>query len=135
MNTVPAVQNAYIPGMCNINHEEIKKRRNLGYIGASVFLAGLVVLLELVSDRWVRIILLLPALLGVSGFLQARNKFCVGYAGAGMQNASEGSAEASKIADDAALAADKKKSSKMNRQTFAISLVVTALALLIPVMR
>ncbi len=132
MTTTSTTQTAYIPGMCNINHNEIKKRRNLGYIGGGIFLVGLIILLAFVSDRWVRVILFLPALLGVSGFLQARNKFCVGYAGAGMQNASEGSSEASKIADEAALTADKQKSSQMNRQTFAISLALTVLTLLTP---
>jgi hypothetical protein len=126
---------AYIPGMCNINRTEINKRQKLGYIGLTVFILGLIMLTLLTDVRWVRIILILPAILSVSGFLQARNKFCVGYAGAGMQNAGEGSAEASKITNAAALAADKHKSSKMNRQTLLIAVVVTALTLLIPVIR
>jgi hypothetical protein len=132
MSIPQSTQNSYIPGMCNINHDEINQRRKLGYIGLIIFIFGLIALTVLTRDRWVRMLLLLPAILSVSGFLQARNKFCVGYAGSGLQNADEGSKKASKIIETDALAADKRKSSKMNRQTFAIALTATAITLLIP---
>jgi len=47
------------------------------------------------------------------GFLQAKNKFCVGYAAAGLQNADEGSNDATKVLDTSAHTKDKQRTRKM----------------------
>jgi hypothetical protein len=133
MNTPATPEtDAYIPGVCNINTAEIANRRKIGYTGTAIFVVLLIAMLSLGLNRFIRIALVLPAILAASGFLQARNHFCVGYAGAGQQNASEGSATASDIADIEAKAIDKQRARKMNLQTIGIGLVITAIVLLLP---
>ena len=123
---------AYVPGVCNINRKEIANRRMIGYVGLAASLILLVALIALSLSRYYRLIIFVPAVISASGFLQAKNRFCVGYAGAGQHNAEEGSDAAVKITDESALAKDKKKSSRINRQSFAIAVAVTVVALLIP---
>jgi len=120
----------YIPGMCNINPQEIAKRRNIGYMGlvASALLLALFIGFD--APWWLRLIIFVPAFTGATGFLQAKNKFCVGFASANMQHADDG--EASKITDTKSLLLDKLKARKINMQSFAIALVVTVVTILIP---
>jgi hypothetical protein len=125
-------ESAYIPGVCNINRAETAQRRMIGNIGLAIFVIFLIGFLLLDVNRIVRIVLFLPAVLAASGYLQARNHFCVGYASAGKQNASQGSAVASDITEDSAKASDKKKARRMNLQSAAIALLATAVALLLP---
>jgi len=123
---------AYIPGVCNINHDEIAYRRKAGRLGLAIFIVvfGFLALTDL--SRYYRIILFLPALLAAFGYLQARNKFCVGYAAAGQQNAAEGSKKAVSINDKAALVADKRKARQINVQAFAVAMVVNVIAVILP---
>jgi hypothetical protein len=125
-------ESAYIPGVCKINRAETAQRRMIGNIGLAIFVIFLIGFLLLDVNRIVRIVLFLPAVLAASGYLQARNHFCVGYASAGKQNASQGSAVASDITEDSAKASDKKKARRMNLQSAAIALLATAVALLLP---
>ncbi|MDB5184841.1 MAG: hypothetical protein JWN38_649 [Candidatus Saccharibacteria bacterium] len=131
--TPATATDAYIPGVCNINREEIAKRRLIGHIGLAAFIIILALLLITGVDRYLRIILFIPAMLSISGYLQARNHFCVGYGGSGKQNAGEGSATASTVEDADALAKDKQRTRKMNLQTLASAIVVTLITLLLPV--
>jgi hypothetical protein len=125
-------EQAYVPGVCNINREEIAKRRKIGQIGLTFFIIFLVVMLFVPISRYLRILLFIPAFVAATGFLQARNKFCVGYAGAGMENASDGSQEAKTIADDDAKLKDKQKAMRMNIQCGLIALVVTVIVVVLP---
>ncbi|MDB5183539.1 MAG: hypothetical protein JWO07_220, partial [Candidatus Saccharibacteria bacterium] len=63
-------------------------------------------------------------------YLQAHNKFCVGFAAAKQQNADDG--EIVDITDKQALALDKKKTQKMNLQATVIAALVTAIVCVIP---
>jgi hypothetical protein len=123
---------SYVPGVCNINYEEIAQRRKAGHLGLGIFVVVFVALLFMNISRYYRIILFLPALLGAIGYLQARNHFCVGYAGSGLQNAEEGSDKATAIIEKEALAADKKKARQMNLQAIGIAFLITVIAVIIP---
>jgi predicted nucleic acid-binding Zn ribbon protein len=126
------VKASYIPGVCNINYEEIAQRRKAGHLGLAIFVVVFIVLLFVNVSHLYRVVLFLPALLGAIGYLQARNHFCVGYAGAGLENATEGSKKASAIADKEALAKDKKKARSINAQAVLIAAIITVIAVLIP---
>ncbi len=130
-NLIPA-EPAYVPGVCNINHVEIGRRRTVGYIGAVLFAVVLVGLLALSASNWFRLVLFFPAFMSASGFLQAQQKFCVGYGAAGKQNATEGSASAEAITDKTALSLDKRKTHNINLQSAMIALALTLLTLLLP---
>jgi hypothetical protein len=120
----------YVPGVCNINTEEIARRRKIGHVGAAALMILFIVLFATSLSRYVRIILLIPAFLSATGYLQARNKFCVGYASAGQQNATEGSKVASSIKDKSAIATDKKKARVMNIQALLIAVVIVIVAII-----
>ena len=117
---------AYIPGVCNINRQEIAYRRKWRNIGVIVTVL-LAVALVLVSDnRWLRVVVFLPSLVAAINYLQTKNHFCVSYAAAGLQNATEGSKEAVKVADESRKL-DQAKARKMNTQAAVAALLVTAL--------
>jgi hypothetical protein len=120
----------YVPGMCNINPMEIRRRRMSGHIGliTTVFLVIIFVLAH--TEWYFRIIIILPVFLSAIGYLQARNKFCVGLASAGQQHADNG--KAVKITDKKSLDLDKLKTRTMNIQAFVIAIVVTVIVALIP---
>jgi len=118
--------------MCNINKAEVAYRKKAMWLGIGVSVVLLLVLVALSAPVLTRLLLFVPIYVAAIGYLQVKNKFCVAYGSSGKQNASEGSDVATTIEDDAALAADKKKTRTMNLQAFGISLVVLALALLIP---
>ena len=126
--TDDAITEGYIPGVCNINRAEIAYRRKWAYIGAVSFLAIAAILIALGISRWSRITLFIPAFISVINFLQTKNKFCVTYAAAGQQNATEGSAKAQSVTDKKAQQKDKSKARTMNMQAAIIAIVITVLA-------
>lgn len=120
----------YIPGICNINHAEIKRRRQAGHIGLFLSVVLLIIIIAFHTPWTYRIVILLPVYVAAIGYLQAKNKFCVGYAGSGKQHADDGDVEA--IAETSALDADKLRARTMNLQAFIIAAIVTILVCLIP---
>jgi hypothetical protein len=123
---------AYVPGVCNINYKEIAYRRNVGHVGAAITVAVLAALMGLGLSSYLRLAIFLPALLAAAGYVQARQRFCVGYSAAGQHNAEEGSTTAVTVTDKDAIAKDKAKQSKMYRQMFVYATAVTVLALALP---
>lgn len=80
------VQDAYVPGVCNIGAAERRTRRQAGWIGLAVTAVVWVVLALLgVSPYW-RLFVFLPAMLGANGFLQAAMSFCVNFGMRGVEN-------------------------------------------------
>ena len=118
----------YIPGVCNINREEIAFRRKWRNIGVIVTVLLAAILFVLSANRWLRILIFLPAFVAAINYLQTKNRFCVSYAASGLQNASEGSTKADKVAADAHQL-DQAKARKMNMQAGVAALIVTAAAL------
>lgn len=80
------VQNQYIPGVCNIGDEEIKKRKQAGWMGlaATVVLWGIFIWLD-AAPVW-RLLLFFPAMMSVTGFLQAYMHFCAYFGFASLFN-------------------------------------------------
>jgi|SRR5580658_9092034 hypothetical protein len=122
----------YVPGVCNINRAEIAKRRTAGYIGTVIFLVVLAAAIYFSLPSIVKLLLFLPGYLGSIGFLQAREKFCVGFAAASKQNATEGSQEVHDIKDESSHKKDLSRAALMKRQASIIALVFTVIALALP---
>ena len=80
------IQNKYIPGVCNIGPEEIKKRKQSGWIGliATAVLWALFIWFDIPSI-W-RLTLFLPAMMSATGFLQAYMHFCAYFGFASLFN-------------------------------------------------
>ncbi len=85
----------YIAGRCNIGNEEIKRRKQAGYIGLGLtILCILVFQLFHISRSW-RLLVFFPATLSSIGIFQAYMKFCVAFGMKGIFNFGEfGKAEA-----------------------------------------
>jgi len=127
-----SVDTTYVPGVCNINRTEIAKRRRLGYVGVVSFTLLLALLITVPIPASGRLVLFLPAFLAASGFLQARNKFCVGFAVAGVQRASDAQSKITSVVDETARQSDKRKAYSLNFQAAGIGLIATCCALAVP---
>ena len=121
----------YIPGVCNINPVEIRRRRQAGHIGLVLSVVVIVGLIALHAPWYLRLVAFLPLFLSATGYLQARHKFCVGYASAGVQHADDDSA-ALKIDDASMRKADTLKARMINLQAFLIAAIITGLIALLP---
>lgn len=121
----------YVPGICNINTKEVAQRRKAGYFGLVLTVLLTAVIFALNLNRYVRLLLFVPLFVAAIGFLQAKNKFCVGYGAAGLQNAEEHSENATHVADAAAVAKDKKRTHTMYAQAILLSLLTTAVIAII----
>lgn len=122
-----SAQTAYVPGVCNINRDEIAYRRKWRNIGAVSTIVLTVTLFIVSSNRWIRLSIFLPAFIAAIGYLQAKNKFCVSYAASGLQNAAEDSTKADKVSKEAHKL-DQAKARKMNIQAALVALAITVLA-------
>lgn len=120
----------YIPGICNINPKEVKRRRTIGIIGLAIVVLAAAILILLSAPSPFKAIVFVPAFIMATGFIQARSKFCVGYASAGMQHVG---ADSLHIKDAEALKVDKKRAKKINIQALVVAIVVTAIIILLPI--
>ena len=117
----------YIPGVCNIGHTEVKKRRILGWIGlaATVALWGTFIILKPPAP-W-RLVLFVPAMLAALGFLQAAWRVCVMYGLSGEYKVGSGGKRGLvELADDRRQ--DRRTSLRIIGYSLLIALVVTAAA-------
>lgn len=102
-----------------------------GNIGIAITIILIALIFIFQTSWYLRIIVFIPAYIAAIGHLQARNKFCVGYASTGHQHADDNS-EVIAITDKSARALDKKKTRKMNLQAAAIAGIITAVVVVIP---
>jgi hypothetical protein len=87
--TVPTIQfesELYRPGICNIGPAEIARRRRSGLLALVATLGLVAVLLLFHLPAVTRLLVAVPLAGGVLGLLQARFRFCVGFAFAGLRN-------------------------------------------------
>ncbi|MBC7512462.1 hypothetical protein H7142_02265 [Candidatus Saccharibacteria bacterium] len=125
-------EQAYIPGMCNINTAEVAYRRKAMWFGIGFSVALLIGLLALNAPWWVRILVLfVPVYIGAIGYLQVKNRFCVSYGTKGQQNANEDSDDPSNVGAENA-SVDKKKARTMGIQALGITVAVLTAVSLIP---
>ncbi|MCP6719206.1 MAG: hypothetical protein KJI71_03175 [Patescibacteria group bacterium] len=82
-------KNEYIPGVCNIGPEEIKKRRQTGWIGLIATVALWMLFIWLDIPRIWRLALFFPAMMSAVGFLQAYMHFCAYFGFASLFNFTE----------------------------------------------
>jgi type II secretory pathway component PulK len=106
------VQPEYVPGVCNIGHEEIARRRRFGWVALIVALLLVAVLIRMHVNPWWRLLVFLPAAMSASGFLQAQFHFCLGFAYAGISNfGALGQSEA--VTDKASRTTDRKRGTRI----------------------
>lgn len=71
------MENKYIPGVCNMGREEIRRRKTGGWTGLILTLVVIMLLWMLDAPKAWRLLVFVPAVMGATGFIQAYNKFCV----------------------------------------------------------
>ena len=129
---VDAQVGEYQPGVCNIGPAEIRRRRQTGYLGVGAAIALGAFLLVLDAPAWIRLAVALPLAAGFSGLIQARLRFCAGFAMAGLRNMGE-LGEQVRVEDAEARAVDRRKAMRINAASIAGGLAVgIAFALLAP---
>lgn len=79
----------YIPGVCNIGPAEIRRRRLVGYAGFGLTFAMIAVFYFYPIPDVLRLLVIIPALTGAMGFLQAWFHFCAKFGMSGVFNVSD----------------------------------------------
>jgi hypothetical protein len=122
---------AYEPGVCNIGPAEIARRRRAGHAGliATVAILGTLILIDF--HPLARLVVIVPASVSASGYLQARLKFCAGYGQLGVFNLGP-LGERTAINDTDALARDRRRARQISLTSFAIGIAVGSAAVLLP---
>lgn len=118
----------YTPGVCNINESEVAYRKKAYYLGLSIGFPLLLVLIIFKSPTYMGVIMFLPIWIGAIGYLQAKYKFCVGYAASGVYSKSAEYAETEKIVEEAKRKLDAKRARKINTQALLIGVLGSALS-------
>ncbi len=120
----------YVPGTCNIGPEEIALRRRFGHASLAVTAALATALLRSSLHPAWRLTLALPAAGAASGYLQARQRFCANFGYRGVYNF-ETRGHEEQVADDQALAEDRRRALQLAAASAGIGLGVALAAMLV----
>jgi len=123
----------YVPGVCNIGPWEIRRRRTFAIVGFAVAIVLFLALVAAGAPPIARLLVLLPVWGGAFSWLQARRRFCAGFAMAGISNFADGEAGRQAVTDPEAHRADIEATMRMTRDSFLIALPVAIVAVLLPV--
>lgn len=122
---------SYEPGACNIGPAEIARRRRTGVAGMAAALMLAAGLFLVGAPPVTRIVVALPLSAGAVGLLQARFRFCVGFALAGLRNFGPlGAAE--RVTDRAAHRADLQRAVLVMLASIAIGIAGAVVLALLP---
>jgi hypothetical protein len=117
----------YQPGVCNIGHQERKRRRLTGILGVGTGLAvaGGVVALGL-PDQYAlgAFAFLLP---GALGFVQDRMRFCVAFGALARYDLTGSGGDAGSVTEREAVRADRKRALQILALSTALAAVATGL--------
>jgi hypothetical protein len=128
----PSLPADYQAGVCNIGPEEIARRRRAGHVGVAITVGVLISLIALGAPPLFRLVLVAPAAVAASGYLQAWLKFCAAFGRLGVYNFGR-AGRMSSVGDDAARAADRRKANQIGFASLVIGLAVGVMAVLLPV--
>lgn len=127
----PVDQSEYLPGVCNIGPAEISRRRRTGHVGLAVAGGLFAVLVVVHAPPLARSLVALPAALAASGYLQARLKFCAGFASRGVFNFGE-VGRTDQVDDADAHARDRARATRIGVAALTIGLAAGVAAVLLP---
>jgi hypothetical protein len=126
------MKSEYQPGVCNIGAAEKRTRLIAGWMGLGITLVLWVALVLLrVTAPW-RLFLFLPAMLGASGFLQARMSFCVNFGMRGVENFGKQVGTITVIEDPESKKLDRSRSYQITGYSAIIAAAIGVAGLLIP---
>jgi hypothetical protein len=128
---VEAPAHGYQPGVCNIGPAEIARRRRVGYLGLAGAVGLAALLLALDAPAIARLLIAVPVAGSLSGFIQARLRFCAGFGMAGLQNLGELGDQVS-VEDAEARQADRAKALRIHAASMAGGLAAGVAFALLP---
>lgn len=123
---------AYVAGACNIGPAEIGRRRRTGWLGLIAAAALGLALVAVGAPPAVRLALGAPLYLAAIGFIQARERFCVGFAAAGVTNF-EALGTVHRVDDRTARAADRRRAASLIMRSAALAVIGAIAFALLPV--
>jgi hypothetical protein len=121
----------YRPGICNIGSQEIARRRVAGHVGLGAAMACFAVLVVIDAPPWTRLAVGLPAAAAASGYLQARQKFCAGFASRGVFNFGE-LGQTEQVVYDEARRRDRAKARQISLASLGLGIAVGLAAAVAP---
>jgi hypothetical protein len=131
MGSPAAGTGRYQPGVCNIGPAEIARRRMAGHVGAAVAVILFIVLVALHAPPITRLLIILPAAVSASGYLQAHLHFCAGFGARGIFNFGDvGTTQ--EVADPEARARDRAMSRRISFASLGIGVLIGVIAVLLP---
>lgn len=121
----------YSPGICNINPQEVRNRKQAFYIGsaATVSLLGTLYILDV--SAIVGFVIFLPAWIASLGYLQAKHKFCVGYAALGKYSSGNKFGQTAMVDKKRNLLADTFKAKQLNRRALLYGVMTAIFAVIL----
>jgi hypothetical protein len=123
----------YVPGVCNIGAWEIRRRRRFAYLGFAAAAILFAILVAVDAPAWTRLFVFLPVASGMVSWLQARRRFCAGFAVARVSNFADGDEGRRRVEDEAAHSSDIAAVRRMVRDAVLIALPIAIVAALLPV--
>jgi hypothetical protein len=114
----------YIPGVCNIGKDEIKRRRTGMFLGLGLLIVVFILLEVFKVDKLWRLIIFLPAVSFAINFQQWYLKFCVRFGLKGVYNFKD-VGNALTIEQKEYLRKDRMKATKMILTGVAFGLILT----------
>ncbi len=124
MNNLQEDEGIYIPGVCNIGKQEIKRRRNGAIFGTILTAVIMAILLLAHADKLWRFLVFLPLVSVGIGFQQWYYKFCAGFGMKGVFNFKQ-LGESITVDQAEMLKADRSKAIKMIVISILFGLVLT----------
>jgi hypothetical protein len=121
----------YVSGACNIGPKEIEARRRSGYTGTVATVVLLIVLVVLDAPPFARLLLIIPAAVAASGFIQARLRFCAGFGFLGIFNFGDLGTQ-QRVEDKEQRRRDRVKAVEIGLASFVFGVVVAVAAIYLP---
>jgi len=120
-------KNTYIPGVCNIGPDEIKKRKISGWLGLAIALLFWGAFFIFAIPKAWAAVLFFPILMSAVGFLQAYMHFCVYFGFANLFNFGD-VGKTDSVSQAEFRTKDRRKAWELLGYAFLISVVVTFVA-------
>lgn len=121
---------SYVPGTCNLGPDEIRRRMRIGYLGTVMTFLVFLVLEITDAPRGYRVFIFPTLFYALSGFLQARHRFCYVYGWKGLFSMT-GRKQFHRVEESESLRKDRRTALKIVLMILFGSVVLTAVYMVI----